>query len=285
MLEVQTKVKRQIELLGMALNNTAALKDVDFAEVFGRDIPTIKRDMQELRGLGVNIHSEKKKGVCVTGSVDTGLLRELITQYTGICNSASGIDKATALLVTRHKDMSLTRIVTIQRCIEQNTVMIVDYEKENKQVEKDRELCPLLIFNSDSQWRLLALNDGKIKQYLINKIVALTVGSKTFKKVRQHIIADMFRYSFRSWVGSEQHHIRILLSKVWADRLRNRQLMETEVITENKDGSIIFEATVNSLEEVASWVVSRGKGVKVLEPERLVHMVTETAKGALRNYR
>jgi predicted DNA-binding transcriptional regulator YafY len=56
MLEIQTKAKRQIELLGMALNNTKAMKDADFAVIFKRDIPTIKRDMQELRSLGISIH-------------------------------------------------------------------------------------------------------------------------------------------------------------------------------------------------------------------------------------
>ncbi len=104
MLEVQTKVKRQIEFLGMALENSTGLKDSDFAVIFQRDIPTIKRDMQELRSLGIDIHSEKKKGVCVSGHIDSALLRDLITQYAGICNSASGIDKATALLVKKRKE-------------------------------------------------------------------------------------------------------------------------------------------------------------------------------------
>jgi predicted DNA-binding transcriptional regulator YafY len=60
--------------------------------------------------------------------------------------------------------------------------------------------------------------------------------------------------------------------------------MESEIITENADGSIVFEAIVNSLEEVAGWVVSRGDGVRVLEPEKLRNMVIQTARGALGNY-
>ena len=108
MLEVQTKVKRQIEMLGLAIANTGGLKDADFAVLFSRDIPTIKRDMQELRSLGIPIHSEKKKGLCLEGKMDPMLIRELLLQYIGICNSTSGFDKATALLVKKQKQQALS---------------------------------------------------------------------------------------------------------------------------------------------------------------------------------
>jgi len=284
MLEIQTKVKRQIELLGMALNNREGFKDADFAVLFDRDIPTIKRDMRELRSLGINIHSEKKHGICVAGQMEPDILRELITQYTGICNSASGIDKATALLVKSQKEKALHRIVMLQRCIDGNTVALVDYQKSDQTTEKNRELCPLMIFSSEGQWRVLAVNNGTIKQYLLSKILDVRTGTRKFSKISPDTIADIFRYSFRSWVGSEQHKVRIHLSKTWAARMKPRQLVESEVITKNDDGSVVFEAIVNSLEEVASWVVSRGAGVKVLEPKKLEEMVVELAKGALANY-
>jgi predicted DNA-binding transcriptional regulator YafY len=41
---------------------------------------------------------------------------------------------------------------------------------------------------------------------------------------------------------------------------------------------------VNSLQEVASWAVSRGTGVTVLEPQELREIVVNLAKGALLNY-
>jgi predicted DNA-binding transcriptional regulator YafY len=284
MLELQTKVKRQIEILGLALSNTDAFKDADFAVIFGRDIPTIKRDMKELRGLGIDLHSEKKKGLCVSGHIDVKLLRELITQYIGICNSASGIDRATALLVQKQKEKALSHIVTVQRCIDDSTVAFIDYQKDDATMEKGREVWPLMIFSSESHWRLLAVNEGKIKQYLLTKILGVRPAARRFRRIPQSEIDDMFRYSFRSWVGAEKHHVKIHLSKFWAGLIKPRQLMETEVITENSDGSIVFEATVNSLQEVAGWVVSRGEGVKVLEPKELHEMVVKVARGALANY-
>ena len=284
MLEVQTKVKRQIEMLGLTIANTGGLKDADFAVLFSRDIPTIKRDMQELRSLGIPIHSEKKKGLCLEGKMDPMLIRELLLQYIGICNSTSGFDKATALLVKKQKQQALSIVVTLQRCIDSNTIAVVDYRKDDREVERGRELHPLIIFSSEGYWRVLAVNDERIKQYLLDKIVDIRASERHFKKVPQERIDEMFRYSFRSWVGAEKHNIKIHLSSVWAGRLKPRQMMETQVITENEDGSIVFEATVNSLQEVASWSVSRGSGVTVLEPAELREMVVLLARGALANY-
>ncbi len=53
---------------------------------------------------------------------------------------------------------------------------------------------------------------------------------------------------------------------------------------ETEDGAIIFECTVNALTEIAAWIVARGEGVKVLQPEELKLQVIELAKGTLKNY-
>ena len=136
MLEVQTKAKRQIEILGLAINNSTGLKDTDFAVMFNRDIPTIKRDMQELRSLGIDVHSERAKGICLTGRLEPRILREMILQYLGICNSASGVDKATALLVKQLKEKALSQLVMLQRCIDSSTIAVIDYQKDDVEIER-----------------------------------------------------------------------------------------------------------------------------------------------------
>lgn len=284
MLEIQTKVKRQIEILGLALENSDGLKDSDFAVLYKRDIPTIKRDMQELRRCGVDVHSQKKRGICVAGNIHPSVLKELIAQYLGICTAAGETDRATALLVRKLKARALSHVVTLQRCIEQSVIAFVDYEKEAGDVETQREIGPLLLFSRDGSWRVLAMNDGVVKQYIVNKLLRIKPSSRKFKPVPRAEIDEMFRHSFRSWLSKEKHQIKIRLSREWASRIKPRQLMEVQMITEEADGSVIFESTVNSLNEVAGWVVSRGEGVQVLEPAELRQKVIDLAKGALANY-
>jgi predicted DNA-binding transcriptional regulator YafY len=60
--------------------------------------------------------------------------------------------------------------------------------------------------------------------------------------------------------------------------------MDVESFVENPDGSVIYCTTVNSLEEIASWIVSRGKGVVVLEPAELKEKVLALARDSISNY-
>lgn len=284
MLDFQTKLKRQIALVGMAIDNSGHLKDADFAAIFDRDIPTIKRDLQELRSYGIDIHSEKKRGICLANAIEPAVIRGLTAQFLAICSNGGSTDKATSLLVKQLKERALSTVVTLQQSIDRRTIVTADYQKDADTIERGRELCPLVLFSSDGSWRVLALNDGRMKQYHLNKLLHVRAGERRFKRIPEAEIEEMFRYSFRSWLGNEKHRIRIRLSPEWASRIKPRQLMETQVITEESDGSVVFESIVNSLAEVAGWVVSRGKGVEVLEPGELKAKVIELANGALSNY-
>jgi predicted DNA-binding transcriptional regulator YafY len=266
------------------MNNVEKLKDTDFAILFDRDIPTIKRDMQELRTEGIAIHSRKKTGLMIDGRVDARLLKSLIAQYTGICSAGAGMDKATTLLVKKQRDLALHHIVTLQRCIERNYLAVIDYEKEAGEIEKRREVGPLALFSSEGSWRVLALHEGRVKQYLLIKMTSVRGTTRKFKGIPQDQIENMFRFSFRSWTGTETYPIRIRLDAAWAQRIKPQQILESQVISENDDGSVIFAGTVNSLDEFASWVVSKGKGVTVLEPDQLKKKVIAIARGTLANY-
>jgi predicted DNA-binding transcriptional regulator YafY len=284
MLGLQSNLKRKIELLGLALDNTDCYRISDFSVLFDRDIPTIKRDMSDLRSEGIDIHSERSKGVQVGRDVDTKTLRRLIIQYMGLCTAEAGADRATRLMVKKVRGHSLSNLVRLQQCIEQCRTARIDYQKDDRRKEKDIELKPLLIFSSEGYWRVLSLHEGGMKQYHLNKVINVRPTDRRFTKPPQEDIDRVFRHSFRSWIGTEEHHIKLRLDHTWAERIRPQQMLETQTITEDADGAVTFEATVNSLAEVASWVVSRGKGVTVIEPRELRQMVIDIARGVLQNY-
>jgi len=282
---IQTNLKRKIELLGLALDNTDGYRVDDFAIFFDRDIPTIKRDMKDLRSEGIDIHSERGKGLQVGHDIDANVLRRVIIQYMGLCTAEAGVDRATRLMVKKVRRQSLSNLVRLQRCIEQRMIVRMDYQKDGHQKEKDVEIRPLLIFSSEGYWRVLSFDEGTMKQYHLNKVLHVRPTDRKFSRPSQDDIDKVFQHSFRSWIGTEEHHIKLHLDRTWAERIRPQQILENQVLTENADGSVTFEATVNSLTEFASWVVSRGKGVTVLEPEQLQQIVIETARGVLENYK
>lgn len=286
MLESTNKLKRQIEILGLCLsqNHPQPLKTFDLADIFSVEELTIKRDLQDLRTSGIEIHSEKRKGVCVTGVLARNKLVELIHQYSAVSFTDDIAEKSTSLLVNKLGEKSLANMVILQLCIESNHTAVIDYETEHESLEFRREINPVLIFERDNYWRVLAFHDDILKQFHLNKLVEVRMSNKTFSPVNKERIEDVFKYSWRSWLGPDKHHIKLKFSSLWAGRLMPKQLMESEKISENSDGSVIFEATVNSLDEVASWAVGKGKGIEVIEPLELKQKVIQLANDTLDNY-
>lgn len=286
MLDFRIKFKRQIEILGICLAQNYDYKTVsDLAELFSVEELTIKRDLNDLRTAGLMIHSAKGKGVIVDKKPSSEKIRELIKQYSALISSGSFVEKSTALLVTRLKEEALANMVTLQMCIDKSQMAIIDYEKDADVYERSVEISPLLIFQTDNYWRLLTMNDGRIKQFLMNKIIHAKTSPRTFKPVSKEKIDDVFKYSFRSWLGEDTYTIKLSFSSYWADRLKPKQLLDSETFSVQADGSIEYTATVNSLEEIAGWIVTRGEGVKVIDPPELKDKVIQLARGVLKNYK
>jgi predicted DNA-binding transcriptional regulator YafY len=285
MSDLKEKLKRQTEILGLSIGVKEPLQRSDLELLFKCERPTINRDLKSLRENGVDIHSSKK-GVQLFTQISQGTLGELILQYVGLNYSAFSYDKATSSLVRRQKDRALRNIVMLQRGIDAGTLIILDYEKEPGKIEVGKTIAPWILFQAENEWRVLAENDGTGKQYLVCKMRNITPTKKTFTKPPQDSLQKIFEPAWGGWLGGgkESFQIRILFQKEAVKRYGHRQFVETQRYLKQKDGTAILEAKVNSLNEVAGWIVSHSTGVRALEPKELVAKVIELAEGAIRTH-
>ncbi len=286
MQDIRYKLKRQLEILGIILsqNYSGYIKSSDLAYLFDIEEISILRDLQQLRAIGIDIHSTKKNGVCISKKISDNKLLELIQQYSSLCSSVTFVDKSTNLLVSRLGEKSLANFVVLQIASEKNNTVTIDYEKDNGMLDFGREVNPVLLFQSDNYWRILTYSSNTFKQFHLNKILEVRNTEKYFEKIDEGTLEEVFKFSWKSWVGNEKHNIKLSFSKIWKERIKPKQLMKNETFQETGDGSFTYETTVNSLDELASWIVSRGKGVKVIEPEELREKVINLAKDAISNY-
>jgi len=287
MQDIRSKFKRQLEIAGLILsqNFSGVIRAADLAYFFSVEELTIMRDLQQLRAIGIDIHSTKNHGVCINKKLGSEKLLELIQQYASLAMFSSIADKSTRLLVNRLGEKSLANIVVLQICAEQKRVATIDYENDNGMLDFGREINPVLVYQNESYWRVLTCSDGNFKQFHINKILEARQTEKTFPEIDPGILKDVFRFSWKSWIGTDKIKIKLQFSKLWKERILPKQLMESESFTESGKEDYIYETTVNSLDEVASWIVSRGKGVKVIEPEELKTKVITLANETLSNYK
>lgn len=285
MFDFQSKFKRQIEILGLCLSEFTPkpIRTFDLAEYFHVEELTIKRDLQDLRSYGIDLHSHKKTGICLNLDLPKEKIIDIILHYVGLNHNDYALDKSTSLLVEKRGLDALGNLVMLQICIDNNESAKIEYNKSGSKIERDKEIEPVLIYQNEGSWRLLAGSGGIVKQYLIDKIISVKPTGKRFEK-GNYKFSDLFRHSWKSWLGNDKYEVKLLLSPYWAEKVKPRMLIADQKITKNDDGSIIFECTVNSLNEIAGWIVGRGDGIKVLEPEELKNKVIELARGVLQNY-
>ncbi len=286
MFDFQSKFKRQIEILGICISGQIFPKPVrtfDLADYFRVEELTIKRDLQDLRSYGIDIHSHKKDGICILSDLPGEKLVDIILHYAGLNHNDYALDKSTSLLVEKKGTGALGILVMLQLCIDNSESAMIDYNKMGSDVEYGKEIDPVLIFQNEGSWRLLAGSGGKMKQYIIDKIDSVRSSGKNFEKTAYRF-PDLFKHSWKSWLGDESFRVKLHLSPYWAERVRPRMLIADQKINKNQDGSIIFECTVNSLNEIAGWIVARGEGIKVLEPPELKDQVIKLARQVLNNY-
>lgn len=284
MFDFQTNIKRQIEILGLSISNGKKYKTIDLADMFGVEELTIKRDLQDMRSYGIDIHSSRINGICLSTKLDKEKLKEIIFHFVGLCYTEQSLDRSTNLLVEKQGPAALENFVLLQLCIDNTLIARINYWNEEDTNYEEREIKPLMVFQNEGSWRVLVQADDIVKQFLLDKIKDVQVTNRKFKRISEKNFDDLFSCAWKAWIGKERFNVKLHISKEWAVRIKPRLLLGNQKITDEEDGSIVFEATVNSLNEIASWIVSRGKGIVVLEPEELKRKVIYFAKGALENY-
>jgi predicted DNA-binding transcriptional regulator YafY len=278
------KLKRQIEIIGLCLSETKIEKS-DLEDIFNCEEPTIKRDLNSLRSMGIDIHSTKRGGISITKPLDKKNSSNFIKKYVQFISSDESFDKATNSLIEELKDNSLEYLVKLQKSIEDNSLVEIDYCVDENNILPRIPVAPLLFFQRNGSWRILALNKGTIKQYIILKIRGIRETGKKFVKSSDYEIEHLFKYSFNSWLSNKKYDIELSIKKQLFNRIKNRIFSQEHSILNEMKEWITIKMSINSIDEIAEWIAGKGDNVKVINPKDLKKKVIEIGKSILKNYR
>lgn len=280
MTEGRNRIKRQIELLGLVIAEPCRYKILDLELYFNCTQITVKRDLRELRSLGIDIHSLPHKGIRVDGEIRHAILMDLLAQYV----ITSGIDtfyqRSLHFFIEKHKNRSIPNFTRIQTSIENNLEIEIEYYKRET-FSENKVVSPLLIFLNENEWRLLVSSDGKIKQFLLSKIHSVKVLEKSFPEKLKQKAREVLGSSFGSWISEKSIEVKLKFTKDWLASGKEPKLMEYQQTVQEEDGSSIVTFKVNSLEEIARWVAGRGGEVIVEQPEKLKNIVIKLAEDVI----
>jgi predicted DNA-binding transcriptional regulator YafY len=268
-----------LEILGLVASGKKKYGIGDLAELFKIDEESIKKDLAYLRSQGVPINQVRSRGIRIDGSLIGDNLSYLLSEYLALTRNENLDEKQLHRLLHGNPGRVFGDLVLIQRSIRAKKSIDIRYEK------RKTSIGPLLLFEREGLWRLLAIDGEIVRQFILKKITEVGETNKPFKRPSKSEIESLFSHSWQSWIGKDRIRVKLLLSDWWAERLDAYPVVKDQRISKHVDGKYIFEGSVNSIMELARWVVARGGEVVALEPKELVEAVRIFSENCLKKHK
>ena len=141
------------------------------------------------------------------------------------------------------------------------------YRSKGQKAAEERLVDPYGLSNRDGVWYLVAF-DHKRRRFIpfsVARIESAAAG-EPFEPDPEFDLQGFFRSTFFVMKGERPEPVRIRFSGEAADLVRAREYHPSQKIAERPDGSIDFEVTVETPEELLWFALDFGDKAEILEP-------------------
>jgi predicted DNA-binding transcriptional regulator YafY len=157
----------------------------------------------------------------------------------------------------------------IERAISSQTAIRLSYESLKSGIA-DRMVDPYALVFKRHAWYLVGF-DHKTCEYRVfrlSRIKKFTLLRERFERDSDFSLSELFKNSWELFVG-ELNIVKIKFTGKAAKIVSSGCHHPSEQLSPQKDGSLVYTATVGGLEEISHWVLSFGPLAEVLEPAEL----------------
>jgi len=133
---------------------------------------------------------------------------------------------------------------------------------------------------------LVGWSPGKkeIRHWKVNRISRAEVTDRRFEIPNDFRLDEHFAGSFGVYQGDGDYHIRVRFSAQVARYVSEARWHASQRLHHQRDGSLIAEFDLESLEEFERWILSFGRHAEVLEPPELVERIRYEVEQMARIY-
>ena len=114
----------------------------------------------------------------------------------------------------------------------------------------------------------LCMKREEIRTFAFDRIKTLGLTEEIFQRPDDFSVEEYMRPSFGVFHG-ETTRVKIWFAPEAVGYVKEKIWHESQIISDQEDGSIIFEAEVAGTDEIKIWVMGWGSKAKVVEPESL----------------
>lgn len=123
-----------------------------------------------------------------------------------------------------------------------------------------------------------------IRTFGVDRIRGIRLVNDHFRYPRDFDLEEYLERGWKLQANAEPEHIALRFSKDCAKWIAGCQFHPNQTITQQTDGSLLFEVTVAGVDEICHWVLSYGDKVEVIAPESLRSAVARTSARMARMY-
>jgi proteasome accessory factor B len=129
------------------------------------------------------------------------------------------------------------------------------------------------------EWYVVGRNDrhNRVCTFRLSRLEDMTLTKQKFARPAVCSLADCLGNAWGVMPGGKTYEVRLRFSHVVGADVAEVQWHKTQRTTRESNGSVLFSATVDGLDEIAWWVHSFGAHVEILEPDALRTRVAEIA--------
>ncbi|HEX9062499.1 MAG TPA: WYL domain-containing protein [Clostridia bacterium] len=150
--------------------------------------------------------------------------------------------------------------------------------------ERERVIRPYAFYyyKGDSYFAAFCENRNEVRDFKLSRVKAYKVLKEVFEASDDFDLKGFMKNCIGNHKG-EMMKVRLKVQFPMSQIVREKVWVENQVIKDVENG-ILYEATMQGLDEIKSWILSMGSSVEVLEPEKLREMVKDEIKKSLEKY-
>jgi predicted DNA-binding transcriptional regulator YafY len=213
------------------------------------------------------------------------LLATLPAKQQELIVEASDLFDVLSLHMADHSKCRGTMATVQAALIQKKQVEGTYYTPHKKQAEKVR-LQPQRVMLAGQSWYLAAhcCKAGETRLYRLPRFRTLKLVEEPITVPPGCSLRELLGNAWGVYRGDREHHVEILFDSEAAELISEVRWHTTQELVPQKDGSLIFRATVSGLEEIRWWVLGWGPRAKVLKPKELKEEIRSLIQRTMLNY-
>jgi len=172
----------------------------------------------------------------------------------------------------------------IQAILEQRSIETT-YHTQSRNATTERKLNPYCLIPREHRFYLVAFchESGEVRTFRLSRFQSVIITEESFEK-KDFNIQSYLKNTWSIIRGDESIKFKIKFSPKVARYIKEEELFVSPKMTDLKDGSLLFEVTINHDREFLLWLMQYGPDAEILEPVHYRDRLKDTLQEWMRVY-